>query len=188
MAADVEIKFSKRKLDEVRKTLKSVPQGMNKVMSSAINATTREAKTSIGKKIRTVINAKAKDVNRRLVLKKATRTRWQAAIEISLKRLPLKTFSARQTKKGVSYKINKSGGRKKIDSAFVATMPSGHVGVFKRSNEQRLPIGERYGPSIGQVFDNEKGLAGQIKKVTNAKLVKNIESKIAWVLNKRGAA
>ena len=185
MAKDVEIKFSKRQLEEVRKTLRSIPHEMPRVISQAINATAREGRTDISRKIRAVINAKVKDVNRRIVIKKATQKRWLAIIQIALDRLPLRTFGARQTKKGISYKIDRAGGREKIDSAFIATMPGGHIGVYKRRGKERLHIGERFGPSIGQVFDNEEGLSETFKRAAGAKLTKNIYSKIDWVLSKQ---
>jgi len=45
------------------------------------------------------------------------------------------------------------GGRtKRYSNAFLATMASGHQGVFQRKTTARLPIKELFGPSIGHVF------------------------------------
>ena len=71
------------------------------------------------------------------------------SIITSVKRIPLFDFGARQTKRGVSYNL---GGRKTLAGAFIATMPTGHEGVFMRKGANRLPIQERFGPSLGHVF------------------------------------
>lgn len=50
-------------------------------------------------------------------------------------------YPYRQTKKGVSVRINKTK-RSILRSAFVATMSNGHKGVFLRRGKERLPIKE----------------------------------------------
>ena len=182
----IEIKLDEQAVFEVQRKLAAIPEELPRVISQAINATAREGRTDISRNIRAVINAKVKDVNSRIVIEKATQKRWKAVISISNRRLPLRTFSARQTKKGVSYQIEVHGIRKKIASAFIETMPTGHRGVYKRKSKTRFPIIERFGPSISRVFDNEYGLAETFKRVAMSKLLKNINSKIEWVLSMRG--
>ena len=60
------------------------------------------------------------------------------------RRIPLTKFPHRQTKRGVSVEINR-GQRTLIKGAFVATMKSGHKGVFRRQTTKRLPIAELLG-------------------------------------------
>ena len=43
-----------------------------------------------------------------------------------------------------------------IPKAFVARMPAGHVGVYRRRGRPRLPILELYGPSAPQMIGNEE--------------------------------
>ena len=62
--------------------------------------------------------------------------------------------------RGVTYKL--TGGKNRIANAFIATMSSGHKGVFVRAGvsakksagawSKNLPIAELYGPSLGHVF------------------------------------
>lgn len=66
---------------------------------------------------------------------------------------------ARQVAKGLSIKIRKKGGRTLIRNAFIATMPSGHRGVFVRRGEARLKIDEVYTIDLLQMFN-----ARRIKK------------------------
>lgn len=90
-------------------------------------------------------------------------------ISVTGKRLPLIQFRARGPEpsrgrgRGVSYNLGTGGGRGRIADAFIATMGSGHRGVFKRAPGARtvrtakgrsgLPIIELYGPSLVKVFE-----------------------------------
>jgi hypothetical protein len=66
------------------------------------------------------------------------------AIDVSGKPVPLIAYPNRQTRKGVSVEVNR-GKRTLIKGAFLATMRSGHKGVFRRRGRARLPIEELRG-------------------------------------------
>ncbi len=80
----------------------------------------------------------------------------------------------RQTKKGVSVRINTSGARKLIPSAFVATMPNGHRGVFRKTTKagpwrrgaqgQALPIEELFTSRVVDVF-NDAGVVPGLQRM-----------------------
>ena len=72
---------------------------------------------------------------------------------IGLQRLPIIKIDprAKQTAQGVSYR-GEGGQRKFIPHAFVATLKSGHRGVFKRVGKSRLPICELQGVSVQKIF------------------------------------
>lgn len=66
------------------------------------------------------------------------------SLNVSGERVPLIAYPHRQTKKGVSVEVNR-GKRTLIKGAFIATMKSGHEGVFQRRGKGRLPIKELTG-------------------------------------------
>lgn len=66
------------------------------------------------------------------------------ALNVSGEPVPLVAYPHRQTGKGVSVEVNR-GKRTLIKGAFVATMKSGHEGVFRRRGKARLPIEELRG-------------------------------------------
>lgn len=74
-------------------------------------------------------------------------------MRVSGKSMPVVDYPHRQVRKGVSVVIN-VGKRKVIESAFVATMRSGHTGVFRRafSGAPRLPIEELFSSRVSDVF------------------------------------
>jgi hypothetical protein len=98
------------------------------------------------------------------------------------KRLGLRHFGAKQNKTGVSYKISKTGGRKRVDGAFQGPKPgvmkmSWKGNAFKRVGKQRLPIIKLQGVSaFGAYAKNE--LSGPQVKVIEAELTKQMERRI----------
>lgn len=107
------------------------------------------------------------------------------ALSASRLRLPLIDFQARGPEpsrgrgRGVSYRL--PSGRGRIPNAFIATMKSGHRGVYKRFGSGRLPIIELRGPSIGHVF--EKFLP-QGQAAGEESLRKNMKHEISFALKR----
>lgn len=66
------------------------------------------------------------------------------AIDVRGARTSLTAYPVRQTKRGVSVEVNR-GKRTLLPGAFIATMKSGHRGVWMREAKSRLPIREILG-------------------------------------------
>lgn len=181
----IDIEINKAQLKRVELMLRGMPRAMPGVLSRAVNRTAISARTQINKEIRQEINIKAADLNEKLILEKAKQNYPVAVIKMSRKRIPVMDFGAKQTAKGVSYKIKKQGGRQTIKSAFITTMPeTGHTGVFKRWGKTRLPIVELKGPSIGEVFKRGPALIKRITQQAYKNLGHNIESQLDYVLGR----
>jgi len=107
-------------------------------------------------------------------------------LQIAGRRLPLVEFKARGPEpsrgrgRGVSYRLPSGQGRD--PHAFIATMPSGHRGVFKRRGTSRLSIHELFGPSLVKVF--EKFLPIGAARGQEA-LVANLKHEVDFVLSGR---
>jgi len=72
------------------------------------------------------------------------------------------------------------GGEFFFDGGFVAKMPSGHVGIFKRRNQKRLKIDEQY-IEINQVVDET--LARLIPRAEK-ELIRKTDQKIRFEMEK----
>jgi hypothetical protein len=136
-----------------------VPKSIRRELKTAVNATAKQTRSSMNKTVREKMIVKVDAVNRVLKIKsKATDDALTASVQLSKEgRIPLKEFGARQTKKGVSYRINKQEGRKVAAGAFqgpklgqMKVSWRGHV--FKRLGKTRLPIAKLFGPSPWGVF------------------------------------
>lgn len=128
-------------------------RAMNRAMASARTVMVRAIARDVGLKASVVRDA--------LPLREATWSHPEARLSASLKRIPLIDFHARGTKRGgVTYRLGR--GTSRLPHAFIATMPTGHVGVFERvagaarrgpaPNRSQLPIKQKFGPSLGHVF------------------------------------
>jgi len=118
-------------LDKVARMLD--PKRFERVVRRTVNKTAAKAKTAMSKEVRKTYTIKAKDFNKKVKLNRAKGRSLKAVIRAKDTRgTPLINFNPRQTKKGVTYRVKKTEGRKRLPHAFIATMPSGHTGVFKR--------------------------------------------------------
>lgn len=139
----------------------------NKAVSRALNKLATEIIAQSAREIRAAgYGFKIKDIKSKFKARKATPQRRQIVLRCFHKAVPLIEFGARQVAAGVSVKVK--GSRKVVRGAFIAKMPSGHVGVFKRDNSalhkrvlkggrsiwSALPINQLYGPSPAVAFAN----------------------------------
>lgn len=139
----------------VVKLLQDVPKNVIPIATArALNKTTQSVQSVAVKTIAADIGVTQSLVRKSLNIEKANRTRLVACLSvIGLQRLPIIKIdpSAKKTAQGVSYR-GEGGQRKFIPHAFVATMKSGHRGVFKRLGKSRLPICELQGVSVQKIF------------------------------------
>lgn len=94
-------------------------------------------------------------------------------LRVSGEAQPVSNFPAQQQKRGVKATINK-GRPALLKSAFVATMKSGHKGVFVRKGDARLPIKELFSTRITDVF-NDNGMIDAVFVQTQRKFAESFE-------------
>lgn len=126
----------------------------------ALNKMADQVKTGAAREVRAAgYNLKISDIKKGLSIVRATPGQLTAKVVASGRPIPLIGYGARKSSKGVSVSV--LHGRKVISGAFIATMPSGHKGVFIRVGKQHkkvskgghavwsgLPIKELFGPSL----------------------------------------
>lgn len=145
-------------IDEAMAEFRELPPRLQRATVRSLNRAIGSASTFMSRAIAKNMAMKVGDVKKAFTLQQATTDRLNASLNASsYTRLPLIQFNAsgpepsRGRGRGVSYSLQ--GGRKTIPNAFIATMQSGHRGVFVRVGKSRLPVRELYGPSLGHVFD-----------------------------------
>ncbi|MFM0243794.1 phage tail protein [Paraburkholderia sediminicola] len=167
-----------------------------KAVIRALNKTATQARTAASVEVRGAgYNIKASAIKKSFVIKRASRGNLVVVLTATGARIPLINYGARQTKSGVSFSVK--NGRKTMRHAFIATMKSGHIGVFERTGKGHkkvvrngktvrtgLPIKELLGPSIPQSLANEaveKALMAKIRSV----FPKILEHELAFIASKR---
>lgn len=155
----IEIKIDSSELERIADMLSSIPKGMEKATSSAINRTLQSTRASATRKVRERYDIKSKDVRGTINLKRAGNSNPHGAMISRGTLIPLIRFKVNPSKpnparrKPVFASVKKSGGN--IKAAFVTSFDSGHTGVFERVGKSRFPIKELYGPSTPQMIGEE---------------------------------
>lgn len=197
MAGLVDIKFDERKLRRIEKQLGGFKGKLPRVMSRSINKTLTSARVQATNEITQKVNLKKTRAKRAMVLTKATFARWAGKIHFQKRRIRIIAFGARETKKGVTYKIRKTGGRKLIPGAFKATVRGGqraeNTGIFARkfrkgSRSERVdrwPIIQQRGPSMGSLFKENANIRGDVVEGAEKNLIKFIAAQVKLILEKR---
>lgn len=184
----VEIKYNRKQLRSITQQLQTMPKKIPTVMMRGINRTIKPALSETAKRLAGEVNITKAAVRKRIVLSKATKRDWRATLRISRRRIRLIDWKARQTKKGVSYSIER-GKRVMVPGSFIATVlasePQGeHKGVFKRVGATQFPIVQLRGPSLGEVFKDAPMIVQQVMGFTGKKLVVEIDKQIKYALGK----
>ena len=138
----LKIEFNQYDLQTLGKITPAVRRALRRAGTTAL----RDMKAEASKRIRQRKRLKVSAVSKALVpakpLGKAEEGQW--TLRVRGNPVPLIAYPNRQTKKGTSVEVNR-GKRSLVAHAFVATMATGHKGIFLRRGEQRLPIVERFG-------------------------------------------
>ena len=166
----------------------------------ALNRSIASANVVMVRAIASDLGVKQGTVKDRTRIELATPQKLRARIYANAKRIPLIDFGAKGPEpsrgRGRGVTVKSAGGRSTIPDAFIATMRSGHRGVFQRvagssgrrgpaPNRSQLPIRELFGPSIWKVFRKLEyiGIARGREQ-----LIKNLQSEFRFALAARDAA
>jgi len=211
--SNISAEVDPRQLLDLVRQLDGIKRGVEKVLSRSINKIAVMARTKLLAMIVKEVRVPKKYLRAESIkLRRASYSRLWASLEVRSKRIPLSQFSAQQVNEGVSYSIRK-GVRKTLPHSFFATMPSGHVGVFRRygprvrvqSNlewkfkgkgysrkntakdvgKSRQRIQEAFGPSVPQVlFDASDYATGTFNALIQEKLTGEIDVQLGLMLAK----
>lgn len=165
---------------ELAKVVSNLPKEMRIVSWK----TAKKTKSLIAKSITQELATPQKVVRSKLTQVRSGPT----GAEVTLKktaRISLRDFGARQTKKGVSYKVSKTKGRKTIASAFIIKKFGGHV--FKRVSKVRTSHTQRYGPSPWGVFV-KKQKDNQVMPKVELELHKQLAERLRYQKLKQSGA
>ena len=180
----IEIQINAKQLRRLREAVGKSKKSIKKELAGAINATSKKTKLQVGRDIRKTVNLKKDEAEKPLSIRsKATETNLVAVVSLKkTRRLGLRHFGARQDKRGVSYKIGKTGGRSRVDGAFQGPRPgvmkmSWKGNAFKRVGKERLPIVMLKGVSAFGAYAKNDLEGPQVKEI-NAELSKQMERRI----------
>ena len=143
-----------------------------RVQRQALKTTMAKVRTGASVEVRKTLNAKAGSVKKRLRVL-PIRSDLNGVLIAKSDPLHLTDFTnTRQTRKGVSFQVLKSGGRRFILGAFIIKGQfSGRRVVVRRGFSRRLnreALKTRYGPSVGAHIETPQTKARVLKIATDA--------------------
>ncbi len=165
-------------LQELVKGIKLAEPALKRATAHAVNRTANSVRSLAAKMISADYKVTQRDIKKELKIHKAHFT-WPIATIVGSGSpgIPLYEFSPSpkgapstrrlksggyRPKVGISVEVTR-GKRKTARGAFVAKMPSGHVGVFRRARNgrwgrgsRRVVIEELYGPSPIRLIEQDR--------------------------------
>jgi len=166
----------------LEKEVKGHQRKLRRAGARALNKTATKGRNVSSRVIRKTLNLKAKTVKDQLKVTRATPDNHRSTVQGRYKPVPLIKFNGvRQTKKGVTVRMRKDKPRMVFKGAFIARMPSGHIGVFRRTSRSRLPIKQIYGPPVSKIMGDK---LPEIINQTAPDLEKTLAHEIQYELSK----
>ncbi|AGF75768.1 hypothetical protein [Bartonella vinsonii] len=156
---------------------------LNWALRNALNTAAKQVERFAEKQIADVTSAKSKRIKRGVYIKeKATAKLLETDIIGSGTPIPLKFFQARETKRGVTYKM--FGKKEILPHGFICggkfpkrvTLKMGN-NVFQRADGDQFPIAKQEGPSIAGVMSKPE-IASAITQYANERLIANIQRQL----------
>jgi Prophage minor tail protein Z (GPZ) len=172
----VQIDINTAGMDTLVRRFKALPKQAERAEKRAISKTTTKARSELVKDV-----ARQNDITQKVIrqfrsVRKISRSRLTGIAWLGYK--PIKASYVgrpRQTKRGARVR------RFFFEGAFVATMPTGHVGVFKRKGKERLPIAE-------QVIELQQvaGSAAAVRDRMGDEFIKRFRQELNFEVNVKG--
>lgn len=148
---------------------KGVPRAITRATNKALLKTRTQTRRQLAKKF----NLPAKEVNKTVTHRNASLNNGTAYIQGRGSQIPIIKVKGSVTQKRLGVALNTGTGRRVIPHSFIATMASGHTGVYKRVGRKAgkrvryidsmgrrqtsaLPIRELKFPSPAHMITNKK--------------------------------
>jgi hypothetical protein len=155
----------------------------------ALNRTATTVRAEAARRIGREYNIRIGAAKDEMKIRRATRDDLKAALVVSGRPIPLVEFDARQTAAGVSVKVK--GTRKVVAHAFLATMKSGHEGVYIREikgsakRPGRLPIRQLFSLSLPAAFTQEQ-IMSALMEIATGRFGDALQQEMHFVMIKNG--
>lgn len=187
---------------ELSRMLESIPSDAEKVLERSMNRGLDAAKTRAYRGVSQVYDITQAELksNSRFWIKRAVKSNDQIIgyIKYTGGKIPLYKFSTnKRNARGlpVAVKVRKESRTTALESAFVAIMPSGHIGIFERMqgeySEKRRDrtkdrrktkfseqIEEKYGPSLPEMLEEEnvmETMQDEVQEIVNKRVLHEVE-------------
>ena len=184
MTISVGIRIDEPRLRRFKAAIEGTTRQLRKELRIAVDTTAKRGLSISAKEIAKELKMPQKDIKAALKVVRGSADDLTATIELRKdSRINLRSFGARQTKKGISYRISRSGK----DKGFVPSAFQIHKfgkRVFKRLFKARKPIIQLFGPSPWGVFLKGKKIQ-PARDAVEVELKKQVDKRIRFITLKK---
>jgi len=193
----MEIFFDGDALEKMERVLNSFGARGKAAVGRALNRALAGVKTDASKHVRQDYpGVKAATVKKSFTVAKANQSALIGTARSKGARQPLILFGARPSKPGskrppVGASVRISASRKKIPGAFAARMPSGHLGLFKRTGAFNSggveKIRELFTFAVPEALEWIEENQGAVSEGARDRFVKALDHEMDRAMNELGA-
>ena len=193
---DISVKVDDEDFSKAMADLRHIEGGIETATIRAINRTVDGVKTDLSTLARERYNVKLKTVTARIKTYKATKLKYTGEVRSTGKPIPLYLFGPKPSdprptqRPQITIEVLKGTRGPVGGGAFVARMKSEHVGIFWREKigdrkVSRLPISERFGPRLENLYASELTDNGRLQKSADERMKKNFEHNVDYLFRKK---
>lgn len=196
----ISVHVNTRQMASLQMNLAAISGAGKLVTFRAVNKTLPGVRTDAVQEIYNILNLTKTRIRQDFKIYKATWNGWPGRVKAVGIPVGLASFGARQTKKGVSVKVLRSGSRTLLKHAFIATQKrldqSTYKNVYWRSwnktrtgpaagrfypKKYRTPVERLEGPRIEDIFARDSVLDA-VEKKADVRLSKNLDYELTRFL------
>lgn len=104
-------------------------------------------------------------------------------IKYSGEHIPLLAFGATLTSEGLRVKVNRNGNSEILKHAFIKPTKKYPIGIYERVTTHRVPLEQKYGPSIPQIIKANDDVSKVIDTAHNEAYCERLEHNVMAILN-----
>lgn len=181
----------------LQRKLKRMP-AINKAATRwALSRTKVTVRKEASQAIRKQYRIKAGDLAEHLFARGPYRDRLEVSIGARGNPIGLVRFSGRQTKRGATFQVRRDRPRQRLRHGFVATMASGHTGIFTRTGQFRVMRRGNYRGKRREVIEERFSLSAPaafnqiiepLMPRARAIFAKNLRQQLQYRLRREGLA
>ncbi len=174
-------------LDRAAKLLAGFSGGVEKAAESALKSAGTSGRAAAAREVGKQYYLKSSDFKKYTKSNQhVTRSGNEITVALNFKgyHVPLIRFKSSITSGGlIRTQVKKKSSGEVLRHVFQAEMSSGHVGLFERVATKRLPISQKFGPSVPQMMGANTELANEVGKDIENTFKERMEHEVDAILN-----
>jgi hypothetical protein len=174
-------------LNDVLNLLTAYRQGSQKALYRTVNFGVKQGRKAAVDGMAAKANLTKKRIREKTTMYFASLRGMSAKLVIKGGSTPLIHFAARQTKKGVTFKLWKDEGRERYRHSFIAKLGSGGTkGVYERDigsprYDGRTPLKAKSGPAVPVVYQKTPGLAQKAEETAVEAMLTELDRQVGLI-------